>query len=332
MKDFFNDFLLKVACFITGRNYLIVKECSEASRKSVWKFLGAILLVSIVWGFIGFQFAQRYLKASVLTSLIIACVLVFMVIQIERQIILSVGKNLWSLIFRGLIGIVMAVIGSVIIDQILFQEDIEKKKVSLIQEEVNEILPKKTREIASQIVAMDSSIALKEKERTQTIREVDAQPFIKSKTSETKVIRGSEETEPLRESRSILTDIPNPKANLIPALDDQIKRLREQKGALEAKLFGVREEIETDLKSKTGFLDELIVLFSILLSHWVAGLVWLAIWLFFFAIEMFVLVNKWTDERDDYDDVVAHQLNMHKRRLKLLSKESKTEEIELRES
>lgn len=322
--------LLRFACFVTGRSYPIVMECSEASRKSVWKFFGAILLVSIVWGFIGFQFAQRYLKASVWTSLIVACVLIFMVVQIERQIILSVGKNLWSSIFRGLIGFVMAVIGSVIIDQILFQEDIEKKKVSLIQEEVNEILPKKTREIASQIVAMDSSLALKEKERTQIIREVDAQPFIKSKTSETKVIRGSEETEPLRESRSILTDIPNPKANLIPALDEQIKRLREQKAALEAKLFGIREEIEKDLRSKTGFLDELIVLVSILRSHWVALLVWLAIWLFFFAIEMFVLVNKWTDERDDYDDVVAHQLNMHKRRLKLLSKESETEEVELR--
>lgn len=42
--------------------------------------------------------------------------MIVMVIQIERQIILSIGKNKLATWFRVIIGIVMAVIGSVILD------------------------------------------------------------------------------------------------------------------------------------------------------------------------------------------------------------------------
>ena len=84
--------------------------------------------------------------------------MIIIVIQIERQIILSVGKNNLVPVFRTLIGIVMAVIGSVIIDQIIFREDVEKAKISNIQTEVNNILPVKTRELDLQIRQIDSAI------------------------------------------------------------------------------------------------------------------------------------------------------------------------------
>jgi len=110
-----NSFILKIGCFLTGRNYLIVKNCSEASAKSVKKYLAAILIVSILWGFIGFNFTQRYIKGDLMTSLAVAGVLVFMVIHIERQIILSIGKNRLGGIFRVVIGIVMAIIAFLIL-------------------------------------------------------------------------------------------------------------------------------------------------------------------------------------------------------------------------
>jgi hypothetical protein len=115
------DFWLKLGCYITGYNYTIIKNSSEASAKTVKKYLSAILIVSILWGFIGYTFAQRYLHASVFMALTVSLVMVIIVIQIERQIILSVGKNRLVPLFRILIGIVMAVIGSVIIDQIIFR-------------------------------------------------------------------------------------------------------------------------------------------------------------------------------------------------------------------
>jgi hypothetical protein len=55
--------------------------------------------------------------------------MIIIVIQIERQIILSVGKNKLVPLFRVAIEVVMAVIGSVIIDQIIFREDVEKVRI-----------------------------------------------------------------------------------------------------------------------------------------------------------------------------------------------------------
>lgn len=159
-----NDIWLRTGCFITGYNYELVKNSSELSAKAVRKYLSAILIVSILWGFIGYCFSHRYLHTGITGSLAAAIVMVIIVIQIERQIILSIGKNNLVVVFRILIGIVMAVIGSVIIDQIIFREDVEKAKVTNIQAEVNNILPVKTRELDLQIRQIDSAILQKEAE------------------------------------------------------------------------------------------------------------------------------------------------------------------------
>ena len=178
------DLWLKAGCYITGYNYTIIKNSSEASAKTVKKYLSAILIVSILWGFIGYTFAERYLHTAPPGSALVAVIMIIIVIQIERQIILSIGKNYLVPVFRTLIGIVMAVIGSVIIDQIIFREDVEKAKISNLQAEVNNILPVKTKELDWQIRQIDSAITLKEAERASIIDEITKKPFIKSTSSE----------------------------------------------------------------------------------------------------------------------------------------------------
>ncbi|MBK8883925.1 MAG: DUF4407 domain-containing protein [Bacteroidales bacterium] len=74
---------------------------------------------------------------------------------------------------------------------------------------------------------------------------------------------------------------------------------------------------ETELSSKTGFLDELKTLFSILFSSWIAMVVWIMFFLFLMSIEVFVLVNKFGDEKNDYDSIILHQKDV---RIKMLNK------------
>jgi hypothetical protein len=319
---------LRFACYITGRNYhFIVTECSEASVISVKKYFGAILIVVIIWAFIGFTFTQRYVQGSVWTSIFVAAIMVIIVIQIERQIILTIGKNNWARFLRGLIGFIMAVIGSIIIDQMLFKEDVEKKKISNIQEEVNSILPYKTQQIDNEIAALDTLIARKEKERTEIINDVAAKPFIKSAKSEVKTIpiktkdatTGTEKDTLVHVTNYTLTDVPNPKAELIPQIDNHIANLRAEKAAKENARLTIRQDLENELKSKTGFLDELIVLLSVLRSHWMAWAVWIIIVVFFLLLELFVLVNKW-ELWDDYDELVLKQMESNKRRIYMRSK------------
>jgi Domain of unknown function (DUF4407) len=318
------DLWLKIGCFLTGHNFTIVKNSSEASAKSVKKYLSAILIVSILWGFIGYVFSQRYLKTGPMASAIVALVMVIVVIQIERQIILATGKVWLARTFRIIIAVVMAIIGSVIIDQIIFREDVEKLKISNIQDEVNRILPSKTAQLDLEINALDSLINIKEAERAVIIDEITKRPFIKGSTTERKnykvqimtpegVIRDTI----MARTDLTLTDVANPKTQYIANIDQQIAGLRAQMGEKQNANVTIRQDLETELKSKTGFLDELVLLFSILFTHNIALFVWLCLFIFFLAIELFVLMNKFGDQPTDYDMTIRHQMDT---RVKMLEK------------
>ncbi|MBN1187191.1 MAG: DUF4407 domain-containing protein, partial [Bacteroidales bacterium] len=55
--------------------------------------------------------------------------------------------------------------------------------------------------------------------------------------------------------------------------------------------------------------DELQVLFSILFSSKIALVVWSMFFLFFLSLEVLVLVNRFGEEKSDYDMIILHQKN-----------------------
>lgn len=314
---------IKFGCFLTGYNYAIVKNSSEASAKAVKKYLSAILIVATLWGFIGFAFTKRYLHGDSLISIIGAAIMVILVIQIERQIILTVGKNNFAIAFRVAIGFVMAIIGSVILDQIIFKEDVDKNKIENIQVSVNNILPVKTQELTQQINQLDIAIGNKENERTAIIDEIGKKPTIYSPSS---VVKYEKDTVTGRMTavNQVVTNqsMPNPKAELIPQIDAQLKNLRDQKAIKENEKLNIQQLLEAELKSRVGFLDELKILFSILLSSGIALVVWSLLFLFFLSIELFVLVSKYGDSKNDYDTVILHQMELKMKMLDNLKKDT----------
>lgn len=175
---------IRLGCYLTGYNYRIVSASSEITAKAVKRYTSAILIVCLLWSFIGYMFTKRYLFGTAIDGVIGATVMVLIVIQIERQIILSVHPSKWLIFARSIIAILMAIIGSIIVDQILFKQDIELEKITYIQARVNASLPGKTAELRTQIASLDSAIQKKEGERTALIDEVTKAPFIKSTSTE----------------------------------------------------------------------------------------------------------------------------------------------------
>src|SRR5690606_21961417 len=106
---------IKFGCFLTGYNYPIVMASSEVAVKAVKRYTSALIIVSIIWAFVGFTFTNRYLHASTWGSVAGAVIMVIIIVQVERQIILSVTPSKWLYIFRGLIAIMMAILGAIII-------------------------------------------------------------------------------------------------------------------------------------------------------------------------------------------------------------------------
>lgn len=313
------DLWLKIGCFITGYNYKIVKCSSEASAKAVKKYLSAILIVGTLWGFIGFAFTQRYLHAGILASIIGSLVMIVMVIQVERQIILTMGKKRQAFIFRAFIGLIMAIIGSVILDQIIFKDDIEKLQVGNIQDEVIRILPQKNKELNLQILQLDSSIFAKERERAALINDIGKQPTISTLSSLDQYEKDSTGTMALSKKSITNQSIRNPKAELIPNIDSQIQALRQQKFIKENEQLNKKKLLEDELKAKTGFLDELKVLVAIFRSSGIAFGFWIIFAAFFFLIELFVVASKWWDSELDYDSKIVHQNKVQIKQLQQLT-------------
>ncbi|MBL4676903.1 MAG: DUF4407 domain-containing protein [Mucilaginibacter sp.] len=321
---------IKFGCFLTGYNYHILMASSEVAIKSLKKYTSAMLIVCLVWSFIGFVFTERYLKADLMAALLGGAALCFVIIQIERQIILSTGTNKLMYAFRTGIAIVMALIGSIIVDQIIFQKDIELGKIQTLNEKVNRILPDRTAELKNQIRELDHSIEMKDEERKKLVLDVTAHPTIKSVTTQSKnepvvtstkdSAQNERQTVKIVKSTSVSSvSVANPNIVLLNPLNEMIASLRVVKATKESSLIKLRTDVEQEIRDKTGFLDELTVMVGLIKNSGVALFVWL-LWLcFLIAIEMFVLVSKSGDTENDYDLTVKHHMDLQKRKLQLMA-------------
>src|SRR5215217_7868665 len=250
---------IKLGCFLTGYNYNIVANSSEVTAMKVKQNLSALLIVCVLWSFIGFSFTQRYLKADLLGSIFGALLSCMIIIQIERQIILSVYHNRYLYIMRLLIALMMAVIGSVIIDQVIFKQDVEKRKISLLDKEVNQVFPIKSEELRLQTKYIDSTLSAKELLRDKLSADLSKNPTIKvysNQSSATPVVSTVTDSANNVTSKTILmkskttssTSIPNPKMVMLNALDNQISDIRKQKVLKDNDLLTLRSSIEKDIK------------------------------------------------------------------------------------
>lgn len=322
---------IKLGCFLTGYNYVIVMRSSEVAAMKVKQTVSALLIVCIIWSFVGYMFTHRYLDGNILTSLIGALVACVIIVQIERQIILSIDPSKMLLIMRIVIAVLIAIIGSVIIDQVIFKADIEKRKITILDKEINKIFPLKSHELRSQIFALDSTITAKEQQRIDLDVEISRNPTINMYSNKTDPIAvpntvkdssGNVTTKiNIVNTRSTsVNSVPNPKIELIKPLDIQIAALRTIKSQKDSSVLVLRSSLERDMSSKVGFLDELKIMVDILRESNTAFGVWL-IWFFIlFGLELFILASKVGETANVYDETLKHQEALQKRQLELLAK------------
>ncbi len=323
---------IKFGCFLIGYNYEIVRNSSEVSAKAVKRYTAALLIVCILWSFIGYTFTNRYVHGGTWGSLIGALVFVVIIIQIERQIILSINTNNGLYAVRGIIAVLMATIGAIIIDQIIFKEDIELEKITFIEARVKKALAPKTEELRNQVANLENAIFGKESERANLISDVAKNPTTVVYSTQTSIKTEKKTKIDIITDKPVTTEIsspvsitnssnvPNPKISLIPQLDETIKKLREEKTEKESALLNIRPKLEKEISSKVGFLDELEVMYSLITRSGVALTIWL-IWFFFLlGLEMLVLFSKINEKETDYERTVKHQMILQMRKLEIFAK------------
>ena len=311
-------YIISIGCFIIGWNKNILSECGEASVRQFWKLLSAICIMMVLWGTIGYCFADRYINIeSVPMKIAVAFMFMFIVLCVERVIILTVGKAVVMSTMRVLLALCMAFLGACIFDQIIFrndiQEAIQEHREDVIQETVVKrlsIYEGDERRIKNEMDSLGTvTIALSE--------ELQKRPIIQGTnvTTQEQVVGLDEDGRPKKVKTQTVNTVAmeNPLAKQLEANNEQIKMYSEQLEKLRQDKKDVEKTTREEVNNRIpGFIEELEATVRVVSQSWVSLLFYCILFMFLTFLELFVLTIKTGDSKCDYDLIVEHQLNLKK--------------------
>ncbi len=315
------DLWLKFGCFLSGHNYQLLSECSEASKRDIKKITSALVIIAIIWATVGYIFSLKYLNSGWIGGIIGSLFLTVLIVQIERQIILTKSINKKIMFARFLLGFIVAMIGATVVDQYIFKQDIEKIKKDFAAERVTSRIAKGQEFFQNQSSKYDSIIANNEQKISILTAKLNRTPSTITQIS----ARDSETGRPT----GYIT-IPNP---AYTQLSDQINNLNRESSTWNTERNSAAKDLNDMINSKqkeliaeeAGFLDELELMIKFLINYkdygkeYPVALFFYLLWLFFFLlIELSVLILKSSSESNDYEKIIEYQQQIREERLKIL--------------
>lgn len=117
--------MLRLATLMTGDNYTMLQKETPASRRKVVGLAVAMSIPVLVWFLSTLMLSLDVMKMSIGHSLLAAFCCMTIVFLMEKLIVMSKGGR-WLALFRILIGLIMATLGSLTLDEVLFDGDITR--------------------------------------------------------------------------------------------------------------------------------------------------------------------------------------------------------------
>lgn len=302
------DFRTKLSCLLIGWNYNILRECSEASHKALRRYVGAVLLLMMIWAFIGFSMASRYFELDTLGAIAVACVFAVVILLIERQIILIVGKNLFITSFRLLLAICMAIIGATVIDQTIFAKDIDAQLSEIIEQRTDEQLQYRKQILDDKIISFRNELDSLEILSAKLVNDINKKPVIRTTTyHSTPTGQLDSLGNPIMARGYQQSNIPNPKISELERVNKRMESLRQDISSTTDNIQTLRDDLVKENKENIGLLTELDVTFSdkVIFSSWASTLFYFVVFIFFLAIELLVVSGKWSNKsKCDYEALI----------------------------
>ena len=118
--------MLKFACFITGDNYQMLKSETTPSRKKVIALAMAVFVPTLMWFITGFLMVYAVFEKPLHTAIFAGLLAAAMIFIIEKLVVMSSGSK-WLVMFRVLLAFLVAALGSVFLDEVIFDKDISQQ-------------------------------------------------------------------------------------------------------------------------------------------------------------------------------------------------------------
>lgn len=312
----------KITCALIGWDYEILKQCREASFRTKDKYASALVIVSIIWGIIGYKFASKYMGMDEGPwPYVVALMFIVIVICIERIIILKQGKQSTIYVFRGILALCMALLGSFIFDQILFSADLERQISQNKEMEIKRIIRLRMEECEKDIqyyaTLRDSILRTNDSLNAEIAKNpVYDKVVINYRTVES----GKDEN-----GNTIFKKVPdvihnvgeNPLTAQVKANETELENNNNMMVRLQASKDSTQAFVTREIKARPiGFMEELQVSREVFFHDALSIFVYIILFIFMLGLELFVCSISWLEKNCDYDLVVEHQLHLKEIELK----------------
>lgn len=308
-----------IGCFLIGWNKNILKECGEASFRQYRKLLSAICIMMVLWGTIGYCFADRYINIeSCILKVCVALAFMFIVLCVERVIILTVGKARLMSFMRILLALCMAVLGSCIFDQIIFRNDIQQEILEHREGVIGEAIAKRLSIYDSDIQRITQDMDTLSKATIALNEELQKRPVIKGTnvSIQEQVVGVDENGKPKKVRTQTVNSVTlaNPLAEQLKANNDQIQIYSTQLEQLRQDKKEVAETVRREVEQRApGFIEELEATLSVVSKSPVSLVFYIILFCFLTFLELFVLTIKMGENKCDYELIVENQLHLKKK-------------------
>lgn len=297
--------MLKFYCLLIGENYQEVKNFQSSSKRKIAMFAGGMMLPVMLWFINGFMASYVILANTLLISVITAFITAFIIFLLERLILLSNGgKIIYS--FRFILGLVVAVLGSVCLDEIIFKNDIDNKMLDLKQEyiekTVNKAIRKNTKQIENQKLLTNQKYIIWQKRLDELNAELKGLPGSSG-------YRGKGEVARENIKMAMTSEADYHKEN------NTLNKLEYQQNQY---MTIIKEKAKTDF-NQNALLTRIKAMFQLISEDIYMAITYSAFTIFLIMIEFIVVILKMTTQTSIDEELCKIRESMIKRKAEILS-------------
>lgn len=317
--------LSDLGCLLIGWNKDILKECGEASHRQYRKLISALCIMMVLWGTIGYCFADRYVNIeSTILKVVVSLTFMLIVLCVERVIILTVGKARLMTAMRVMLALCMAFLGACIFDQIIFRNDIQQAIQEHREDVIKETVAKRLSIYESDIQRITYEMDSLSKATIKLGEELQKRPTIKGTnvTTQEQVVMGEDGAPKKVKTQSVNSvTMVNPLAEQLKANNEQIQIYSNQLEQLRQDKKDIAQTTTAEVSQRApGFIEELEATLKVVSKSPVSLVFYIVLFCFLTFLELFVLTIKMGDCKCDYDLIVENQLKLKQNLMEQTSK------------
>lgn len=314
-----------LGCLLIGWNKEILKECGEASHRQYRKLISALCIMMVLWGTIGYCFADRYVNIeSTILKVVVSLTFMLIVLCVERVIILTVGKARLMTAMRVMLALCMAFLGACIFDQIIFRNDIQQAIQEHREDVIKETVAKRLSIYESDIQRITYEMDSLSKATIKLGEELQKRPTIKGTnvTTQEQVVMGEDGAPKKVKTQSVNSvTMVNPLAEQLKANNEQIQIYSNQLEQLRQDKKDIVQTTTAEVSQRApGFIEELEATLKVVSKSPVSLVFYIVLFCFLTFLELFVLTIKMGDCKCDYDLIVENQLKLKQNLMEQTSK------------